>query len=99
MRILAISGSLRAASSNTAVLQAAIELAPPDVEIVRCDGLSELPHFNPDLDDANAPAPVANWRAQLKAADGVLISSPEYAHGVPGSLKNALDWWSEAVSS
>jgi NAD(P)H-dependent FMN reductase len=92
MRILAISGSLRADSSNGAVLQAAISLAPRGVEIILYDSLSRLPHFNPDLDGEDAPVPVADWRAQLQAADGVLISSPEYAHGVPGSLKNALDW-------
>jgi chromate reductase, NAD(P)H dehydrogenase (quinone) len=62
------------------------------VEIILYDGVSRLPHFSPDLDGENAPAPVADWRAQLKTSDGVLISSPEYAHGVPGSLKNALDW-------
>src|SRR5690349_21363282 len=92
MRILAISGSLREGSSNTAVLQAAAALAPLGVEIILYDGLGRLPHFNPDLDGENAVAPVAEWRARLQSADGVLISSPEYAHGVPGSLKNALDW-------
>ena len=92
MLILAISGSLRANSSNTAVLQAAVSLAPLDVEIILYDRISRLPHFSPDLDSENAPAPVVDWRSQLKASDGVLISSPEYAHGVPGSLKNALDW-------
>lgn len=92
MRILAISGSLRADSSNKSALQAAAWLAPPGVEIILYDGLSRLPHFNPDLDAEDPPAPVADWRAQLRASDGVLISSPEYAHGVPGSLKNALDW-------
>jgi chromate reductase, NAD(P)H dehydrogenase (quinone) len=92
MRILAISGSLRADSSNKSALQAAASLAPPDVEIVLYDGLSGLPHFNPDLDAEVPLGPVADWRAQLRASDGVLISSPEYAHGVPGSLKNALDW-------
>src|SRR5690349_783719 len=92
MRIFAISGSLRASSLNTAVLQAAVALAPPGVEIVLYDGLSRLPHFNPDVDGEIALAPVADWRTRLRAADGVLISSPEYAHGVPGSLKNALDW-------
>ena len=85
MLILAISGSLRAKSSNTAVLQAAVSLAPPDVEIILYDGVSRLPHFSPDLEGENAPAPVADWRAQLKATDGVLISSPEYAQGVRGS--------------
>lgn len=92
--ILAISGSLRARSSNTEVLRAAALLAPSDVQIRLFDGLALLPHFNPDLDDVGAtlPASVSAFRAQVDTADAVLISSPEYAHGVPGSLKNALDW-------
>jgi chromate reductase, NAD(P)H dehydrogenase (quinone) len=92
MRILAISGSLRAASSNTVALRAAARLAPPDVEIVFYTGLATLPHFNPDDDDAGAPDEVLDFRAQLRGCDALLISTPEYAHGVPGSLKNALDW-------
>jgi NAD(P)H-dependent FMN reductase len=58
------------------------------------EGLDSLPHFNPDLDDEGAAPPraVAALRAAFAAADGILVSSPEYAHGVPGSLKNALDW-------
>jgi NAD(P)H-dependent FMN reductase len=55
-------------------------------------GLAELPAFNPDLDDEGAPEAVTAFRAVLQACDAVLISSPEYAHGVPGVLKNALDW-------
>jgi len=91
-RILAISGSLRSASSNTAVLQAIAALAPTEVQVVLYSGLSELPSFNPDLDTATPPPAVSEFREQLLASDGVLISSPEYAHGVPGTLKNALDW-------
>ena len=91
IRILAISGSLRAASSNSAVLRAAIALAPPEVEIVIYDGIGTLPHFNPDLEDCQ-PAGVLDFRAQIQTADGVLIACPEYAHGVPGTMKNALDW-------
>lgn len=92
LHILAISGSLRAASSNTALLQAAARLAPEGVTLALYRGLGELPPFNPD-DDGDAPHPaVADLRAQLVAADGVLISTPEYAHGVPGVLKNLLDW-------
>src|SRR5262245_39722250 len=91
MRILAISGSLQAASSNTTLLRAAIALAPKGVEIILYDGISGLPHFNPDLEETLQPA-VMDFRAQLQAARGVLISCPEYAHGVPGALKNALDW-------
>ena len=92
VRILAISGSLRDASSNTAVLHAAALLAPEGVEIAIYKGLGSLPHFNPDLDREPALPTVLDFRSQLKASGGVLISSPEYAHGVPGVLKNALDW-------
>jgi NAD(P)H-dependent FMN reductase len=91
MRLLAISGSLRAVSSNTAVLRAAAALAPAGVEVVLYGSLGDLPHFNPDLEESE-PAVVTDFRAQIRAADGILISSPEYAHGVPGVLKNALDW-------
>lgn len=91
-RILAISGSLRAASSNTSLVQAAVALAPKNVEVIVFGGLADLPHFNPDLDGEVAPPAVANFRLQLRSSDGILISSPEYAHGVPGALKNALDW-------
>lgn len=92
IRILAISGSLRASSSNTAMLRAAITLAPQNVNITVYRGLADLPHFNPDLDCGDVSDPVADLRFQIQAADGILISSPEYAHGVPGALKNALDW-------
>jgi chromate reductase len=92
MRLLAISGSLRAASSNTAVLQAAARLAPAGVTVELYQKLGDLPHFNPDFDNERAPAVVAEFRAEIGAVDGVLISSPEYARGVPGTLKNALDW-------
>jgi chromate reductase, NAD(P)H dehydrogenase (quinone) len=91
MRILAISGSLRAASSNTALLHAATALAPESIEVTVYSGLADLPHFNPDLDGEGITA-VMDFRSQLQTSDGVLISSPEYAHGVPGVLKNALDW-------
>jgi NAD(P)H-dependent FMN reductase len=91
IHILAISGSLRQVSSNTALLRAAIALAPPGVEIRLYGGLGDLPHFNPDLEDHEPPA-VTNLLAQVRWADGLLISSPEYAHGVPGAMKNALDW-------
>ncbi len=91
LRLLAISGSLRAVSSNTALLRAAARLAPPKVEIALYQGLGELPHFNPDLEGREPPA-VIDFLARVRAADGLLISSPEYAHGVPGAMKNALDW-------
>jgi len=91
VRILAICGSLRAASSNRAALEAAAALAPAGVKIALYDGLADLPHFNPDQDDD--PPPLARaLREAVGACDGLLISSPEYAHGVAGSFKNALDW-------
>lgn len=91
IRILGISGSLRAASLNSAVLRAAERLLPENTELVIYTGLAELPHFNPDL-EGSEPIAVMNFRKQLQEADGVLIASPEYAHGVPGTMKNALDW-------
>tara|TARA_R110000868_G_scaffold45115_2_gene150030 strand:- start:103 stop:624 length:522 start_codon:yes stop_codon:yes gene_type:complete len=91
-RLLAISGSLRAVSSNRALLDAAVALAPDGVEIVIYDGIGALPHFNPDISDDAQPASVTEFRSALARADGVIFSTPEYAHGVPGVLKNALDW-------
>lgn len=91
VRLLAISGSLRAASSNTALLRAAAALAPQGVEVHLYTGLGNLPHFNPDIEDV-APLVVKDFGAEVGAADGIIISTPEYAHGVPGVLKNGLDW-------
>jgi len=94
VRILAISGSLRANSLNTEALRACAMLAPPSVAVTIFDGIASLPHFNPDLDaeGAELPAGVVEFRHRVGAADALLISTPEYAHGVPGSFKNALDW-------
>jgi len=92
MHILAISGSLRASSTNTTLVRAIMKLAPEHMEFTLYDGLGDLPHFSPDIDVEDAPPPVAALRRQLQAADGVLLCTPEYAYGVPGSLKNALDW-------
>src|SRR5262249_34560586 len=90
VRILAISGSLRSASSNTALVNAALRVAPVGVEISVFHGLADIPPFNPDLDNDDPPAAVVGLRAALHACDAILISSPEYAHGVSGVLKNAL---------
>jgi len=92
IRVLAISGSLRRTSSNTALLNAAAQLAPSGIEVATYEDLGQLPPFNPDLDTDTPPTPVCAFRAALQSADAVLLSSPEYAHGVPGVLKNALDW-------
>lgn len=91
IRLLAISGSLRAASFNTALLKAAQQLAPKDVDIILYTELGNLPFFNPDLEGAE-PVSVLNFRALIKSVGGILIASPEYAHGVTGVMKNALDW-------
>ena len=90
-KILAISGSLRARSTNTTILLAAARLAPANVQIDLYAELGSLPLFNPDL-DGKEPEAVRNFQAALAAADGILICSPEYAHGVSGAMKNALDW-------
>src|SRR6266508_3146001 len=92
--LFAISGSLRSESSNTTVLHALQAVAPAGVIVSLYDGLGDLPYFNPDLDgETDTPPPsVGQLRTQIGQAEGLLISSPEYAHGVPGVLKNALDW-------
>jgi chromate reductase len=92
MKIIAISGSLRATSLNTAVLHAAGRLAPTGVTIEIFEGIGNLPFFNSDLDGDRVPREVAEFRAVIGTADGLLISSPEYARGVAGVMKNALDW-------
>lgn len=89
--ILAICGSLRAASYNMAALRAAVQLAPAGISVHLYEGIGALPLFNPDLDDAGL-APVEDWRARIIAADALLVASPEYAHGVSGVIKNAFDW-------
>ncbi|MGR8931875.1 MAG: NADPH-dependent FMN reductase [Gammaproteobacteria bacterium] len=91
MKILAISGSLRAASLNTALLRVVQELAPPDISVTLVRDLDQLPLFNPDL-EGSAPPAVAHLRERLVASDAVIIASPEYAHGITGAMKNALDW-------
>jgi chromate reductase len=93
-RLLTLAGSLRSGSSNAALLTAAAVLAPANVTVAEYPALAALPAFNPDVDDAShlTPSAVTHWRAALAAADMLLISSPEYAHGIPGALKNALDW-------
>ena len=92
MRILAIPGSLRGISFNSAALRAAIALAPAGVEISLYSSLAELPHFNPDRDAEPLPDAVRALRDAVGRSDGLLMAVPEYAHGVPGTFKNALDW-------
>ncbi|WP_329218766.1 NAD(P)H-dependent oxidoreductase [Streptomyces sp. NBC_01485] len=91
--ILLLSGSLRAGSSNEAVLRTAYAVAPDaQVGAVLYGGLAELPHFNPDDDTDPLPAAVAGLRAAIDQAAGILICTPEYAGTLPGSFKNLLDW-------
>lgn len=92
VRVVTISGSLRALSANGIVLDAVHALASPRLQLVRYHGLADLPHFSPDRDNDDPPASVVDLRRAVAAAGGLIIASPEYAHGVPGSLKNALDW-------
>jgi chromate reductase, NAD(P)H dehydrogenase (quinone) len=92
MRILAISGSLRSQSTNTSLLRALSLLAPPECEIVVYQELDLIPPFNPDLETESTLSSVDRFREALRESAAVLISTPEYAHGVPGALKNALDW-------
>lgn len=91
-KFLALSGSLRAASTNTALLKALAGNAPPGCDIAVYDGLARLPIFNPDDEGGRTPVEAASLIETVSAADGVIVSCPEYAHGVPGGLKNALDW-------
>lgn len=92
MQILTISGSLRKGSHNTALLNAAAELAPAGVEVVAYDGLDRLPHYNEDHDTEDPHGEVQRLRDAIAAADLVLISTPEYNGSVPGHLKTAVDW-------
>jgi len=94
INILGISGSLRSSSSNTALLRACAAIAPADVNMTIYEGLDKLPYFSPELDtEGSSPADtVLSLRNQVRAADAVIFSTPEYAFGVPGVLKNALDW-------
>jgi chromate reductase len=100
MRILGISGSLRADSHNTALLRAAAEQLPPGVELELYEGLRDIPPYDQDEDDAGDHHPaVLALREAIDQADAVLISTPEYNHSIPGVLKNALDWVSRPVAT
>ena len=101
MRILALSGSVRRDSTNSALLRAARGAAPREVAFTLYEGMGALPIFSPDHTDP-LPAGPAALREALQACDGLLISAPEYAHGVPGGLKNLLDWvvgWGELAET
>jgi NAD(P)H-dependent FMN reductase len=90
--ILAICGSTRENSANHNLIKAIMNFSADKLKINIFEGLAKLPHFNPDLDNENPPKEVLDFRKQLTDADGILICTPEYAMGVPGTLKNAIDW-------
>jgi chromate reductase len=93
MRILAVSGSLRADSHNTSLLRAAIEAAPEGVELQLWEGIGDLPIYDQDRDDSReVPESVRRLREEWGAADAILFATPEYNGSVPGGLKNAIDW-------
>ena len=94
MRVLAISGSLRKGSTNTAALEALARLAPEGMRVLVYQDLAKIPPFNPDddIEDERKSDTVEALRAMVGACDAIVIAAPEYAHGVPGVLKNALDW-------
>jgi chromate reductase len=97
MRVLAISGSLREGSHNTALLRAAADLLPPSAELELFDGLREVPPYDQDDDREPAPEAVRRLRLEIEAADAVLFATPEYNSSIPGQLKNALDWASRPL--
>ncbi len=90
LTILCISGSLKSTSSNTNILRFISTVVPEDVLIRIFDGLDAIPHFSPEIKETIKT--VENFRQKIKEADAVIFSTPEYAFGVPGVLKNALDW-------
>ena len=90
--ILAISGSLRAKSTNMTMIENIAEMFAARIFVNIYQGLARLPHFNPDLESSEPIAEVVDFRRQIREADGVLICSPEYVFSIPGALKNALEW-------
>ena len=92
MNLLGISGSVRNGSYNLALLKAMEELCPNDITLNLYDQIKQIPIFDPDLDDEKIPDSVYSLISMMRDSDGLIISTPEYAHGVPGALKNTLDW-------
>jgi len=92
LRVCGIAGSLRQGSYNRALLRAAVELAPDGLEIAVFDRLGDVPLYNADVEAAGDPEPVVALKTAIRQADALLIATPEYNYGVPGVLKNAIDW-------
>jgi chromate reductase, NAD(P)H dehydrogenase (quinone) len=99
MKVLAISGSLRADSHNSKLLRAAAELFPAGVEVQIWDGLKDVPPYDEDDDGDQAPAAVERLRSAIAGADALFIATPEYNHSIPGALKNAIDWASRPAGA
>jgi chromate reductase, NAD(P)H dehydrogenase (quinone) len=91
-KILAICGSTRQNSSNLELLFAISEMIEEQIELIISQPISQLPQFNPDDDNENVSEKITAFRNQIRASNAVLICTPEYAMGVPGTLKNAIDW-------
>jgi chromate reductase, NAD(P)H dehydrogenase (quinone) len=98
VRVLGISGSLRKGSFNTALLRAAITLAPASLQI-EVASIGDIPLYNEDVRAQGYPEPVAKLRERIAAADALLVVTPEYNYSIPGVLKNAIDWASRQPSS
>src|SRR5438067_8071217 len=92
IRVAGIVGSLREGSLNKGLLRAAVELAPAGMEIEIYTRLGDIPPYNDDVFQKGDPEPVADLKAFIRGADAILISTPEYNYGIPGVLKNAIDW-------
>ena len=91
-KVFGLAGSLREGSFNRALLRAAVELAPAELEIQIFNGLGDIPPYNADVDDKGNPEPVLALKNAIQEADAMLIATPEYNYSVPGLLKNAIDW-------
>ena len=98
-QVLGIAGSLRSGSYNRSLIKAAAELAPAGMQVVTFDRLGEIPLYNEDLEAKGDPRPVAALKTSIKEADALLIATPEYNYGMPGPLKNAIDWASRPAAS
>jgi chromate reductase len=98
LRVLGIAGSLRRGSYNRSLLRAAVELAPKDMEISAWERLAEIPLYDGDVEAAGHPEPVVALDRAMREADAILFATPEYNHGIPGVLKNAIDWTSRPAS-
>src|ERR1051326_1185718 len=99
LRVLGISGSLRAASHNTALLECLPALAPPSLRIERFEGAGDIPMYNQDLERDGVPPAARRLREAVAAADGLIICTPEDNHAIPGTTKNLIDWASRPVAT